>query len=354
MNKLLILFGLLIFSSSLFANNTFYIQNFNKERMELSDTHRYLIAKGNLEAFIKESSSIRGKNDIPSEFLNKNFSALCKGIYDGKDYLIKNKREGEICLKYATLSGYSNAPFILSEISFRKRDYKTSVLWLGFSAGMGYKIRNTKLYQDLVKFDSFDRIYKVGLINSLNFPFNNYVNRLELFDNFYISDTIVEPRVFNPDNKYFHIYKYLRDFDNIGFVNYQSKNTNNASELISLSHVKNKDWISFIKYCNDYIKDTKFKQYCLKQIYKNTGESKALFRYTMNEYNFYKINKINNEEHFENFYFALGLGNEQKNKYLKFIINEYFNNIENIKLFEKATLAYNKGRKYFHSIRNLK
>lgn len=354
MNKLILFIALSLFSTTLLAKNNFYKENFNKTRMELSDTYRYLISKGNLEGFIRESSSIRGKNDIPSEYLNKNHSNLCLGIYNGKNYLIKNNREGEICLKYATLAGYSEAPFILSQLAFDKKEFKNSIIWLGISSGLGYKVQGTNIFKELNKVENFEEIYKKGLVNSLNFNLENYLNEIEIFENFYISDTIVEPRVFDPDNKYYHIYKNIKDFDYSEFVSYQSSHTENAAELISLSHVNNKDWISFIKYCNQYIQDNKFKQYCLKQIYKNTGESKALFRYAMNEYNFYKENKINTEIHFENFYFALGLGNEQKNKYLMFVMNNFFNIITDIKDFEKASRAFNKGRKYFYSIRNLK
>jgi hypothetical protein len=352
-NYLLLILLLLPFQSES-QENDFFKDNFNKSRMEFSDTYRYIILKNNITEFIKENSNLRKKNKISAVHLNKNYSDLCLDLYNGVDYLIKSTRESEICLKYATLSGYSNAPFYLAENFYKNNEYNKSILWLGLSAGLGYSVKGTPLYSYLKQNVDFKTYYKQGLINSINLPLNNYVNSLEIINNDYITNTIVEPRVFNPDNYYYHIYKYLKDFDYKSFVQYNSENTNSAEELITLSHINNQDWISFIKYCNNNIKDKKFKQYCLKQIYKNTGESKSLFRYSLNEYNFYKEGKLENNYHFKNFYFSLGIGKEQDNKYLILLMNNFFNQIENLEDFEDASINFNDGRKYVYSIRNIK
>lgn len=335
------------------SNSQFYKDNFDNYRMQLSDTYRYLITKDSLTEFIKNNSTIKSDSAINSSYLNKNYSQLCYDIYYGKDDLMANKREGEICLKYATLQGYNNAPFLMSSILYDENNKIDSILWLGLSAGMGYRVENTPLYQELSKLKIFEKVYKEALINSLNFPLDKYSNNLEVINNYYINDEISDSRIFNPDNEYYYLYNYLKAFDYKSFVEYKSQNTEDASELIMLSHINNKDWISFIKYCNQYINNNIYlKQYCLKMIYKNTGESKSLLRYALNEHSFYSENRINKDTHFDNFYFALGLGKEQNNKYLNLIMNNYFNNIEKIDDFKKATVSFNNARKYFYSTRN--
>tara|TARA_Y100000588_G_scaffold80539_1_gene84500 strand:+ start:29273 stop:30358 length:1086 start_codon:yes stop_codon:yes gene_type:complete len=336
-------------------NSNFFEDNFDSYRMQLSDTYRYLISKNSLTEFIKSNSTLKRDSAIDSKYLNKNYSQLCSDIYYGKDELIENKREGEICLKFATLQGYNEAPFLMASILYVNQDIKESIKWLGLSAGMGYRVENTPLYQSLLKTKDFEKIYREALINSLNFPLDNYSNQLEIINNYYINDEISDSRIFDPDNDFYHLYNFFQDFDYKNFVEYKSERTEDASELIMLSHINNKDWISFIKYCNKYIDNNIYlKQYCLKSIYKNTGESKSLLRYALNEYNFYSENRINKDTHFENFYFALGLGKEQNNKYLNLIMNDYFNDIEKIENFKTATVAFNNARKYFYSTRNIK
>lgn len=336
-------------------NSNFFENNFDQYRMQLSDTYRYLIKKNSLTEFIKNNSTIKSDSAINANYLSKDFSELCNDIYYGKEELLKNKREGEICLKFATLQGYNNAPFLMSKILYLENNINQSIKWLGLSSGLGYSVENTTLYQKLSSSNNFEKIYKEGLINSLNFPLNNYINETEVINNYYMENEISDSRIFDPNNDFYHLYNFLQDFDYKEFVKYKSERTEDAAELIMLSHINNKDWISFIKYCNKYIKNNiNLKQYCLKTIYKKTGESKSLLRYALNEHNFYSENKINKDIHFKNFYFALGLGKEQENKYLNLIMNNYFNNIEKVKDFKKATVSFNNARKYFYITRNLK
>ena len=349
-------FALLSSNSTAEVNNSdFFENNFDKYRMQLSDTYRYLITKNSLTEFIKNNSTIKSDSAINSVYLNKNFSELCNDIYYGKEELIENKREGEICLKFSTLQGYNNAPFLMAKILYLEDNIEESIKWLGLSAGMGYRVENTPIYQTLSNLNGFDILYKEALINSLNFPLDNYINELEIINNYYINDEVSDSRIFDPNNDYYHLYNFLKDFNYKKFVEYKSSRTEDAAELIMLSHVNNKDWISFIKYCNKYITNNiHLKQYCLKTIYKKTGESKSLLRYALNEHKFYSEDRINKDIHFKNFYFALGLGKEQKNKYLNLIMNDYFNNIEKLEDFKTATVAFNNARKYFYSTRNIK
>ena len=336
-------------------DSKFFEDNFDSYRMQLSDTYRYLISNNNLTEFIKSNSTFKNDSSINNIYLNKNYSQLCNDVYYGQDELIENKREGEICLKFATLQGYNEAPFLMSDILYVNQNIKESIKWLGLSAGMGYRVENTPLYQKLLKTKDFENLYREGLINSLNFPLENYSNELEIINNYYISNDILDSRIFDPNNDFYHLYNFFQNFDYKKFVEYQSERTEDAAELIMLSHINNEDWISFIKYCNKYIDNNIYlKQYCLKSIYKNTGESKSLLRYALNEYKFYSENRINKNTHFENFYFALGLGKEQNNKYLNLIMNNYFNNIKNIEDFKVATVSFNNARKYFYSTRNIK
>ena len=341
MYKFLLLFAFLGLSLNTEASN-FLKQNFNESNMTLSDTYRYIVSKNNINDFIKNNSMNRKENKNIQKYLNKNYSKLCYDIYYGTEFLVKNHREGEVCLKYALQEGYFNAALYLSEIKLKEKNIIDSAVWSGIAAGLGLKIKDTDIYQDyIISNKDIKKAYLKGIHFSGNLSFKKLKNK-SLIENMYFDffNYELNEHILNNNFENKFIYQSLLNGEYKKFADVMSESTDNVSKLILLSHIKNKDWKSLIEYCDKYMENY-FKNYCFKTLYKNKKESSAVFNYIV--LSFFNYQENNDKISLKNTFNMLGFAFEDDIEILKIMTNKFLNKVEEKDLTE-AMIHFNNGR----------
>jgi hypothetical protein len=347
MIKLLVILIFYI-SLNLQASN-FIEENFNDKNMSLSDTYRYIVNKNNINEFIKNNSMNRKNNNKIQKYLNKDFSLLCHDLYYGNEFLIKNKRESLICLKYALQTGYTKAAVYLSEIHINNNNLPKGLLWGGIAEGLGQNIKDRDIYvKYLKKNNDFVKIFNKGVEYSTAIDFKLFNNSNILIDysfDFFTYD--FNQKIIMNSEKDNYTYEQLLNGQYVKFVTEQSYKTDNAQELILLSHIKNNDWNSLIQYCDSYIPDY-FYTFCLKTLYKNKKIDKTLFSYALNNIEKFKTekNKLRKKVYLKRAFNVLGYGLQDENKFIISIINGLINQTPE-KYKNNAITYLNEGRIFY-------
>jgi len=329
------------------AGDNFIEDNFNLKNMALSDSYRYLVSKKNILKFIQQNS-ISHKKDQKSnqKYLSKDYSNLCRDIYFGTKDIIKNEREGVVCLKYGLLQGYYKSAKYLSEISYLENEITESIYWAGFAAAFGEDIYDTKVYKEHInKYSEINNVFKAAIKQSTRLNLGNFQNSVETYLD--IQDMYFDNDITKNNNKT-EVYELLSKGNFDLLAQELSYLTSDAKKIILLSHTKNKDWKSLIEYCELYF-DYTLNQYCLKSLNKYTDSTLPALKYSLNEFNEYKNNMIK-ETKFKNAFQNLGYAFENKNKYAESIFNLIIDEL-NEKDFISAYANFNQGRKIFNTIR---
>lgn len=344
MFKKIIVFIFIVISFNINADNDFIKENFNKKNMSLSESYRNLVLKHDIISFIKKNTVEKTKKYNIQKYLIHDYSELCYDLYSGKDFLIKNKRESKICLKYAILNGYYNSAKYLSIIEYNEKNILDSISWAGIAAGQGVNVKDLEVYKKYInKSKRFNDLFLESAKKSSYLTMKDlkkeYEGTLDIFD-FTIEDY----------SKYIKIYNFLKYGEFEELTDYLSENVSNANSLILLSHSKNKDWTSLMKYCDLYF-DDRLNQYCLKSINKYGNSDLSLMKYSLNEIKAYKENKLQ-ENRFKNSLRALGNAYEKGNNYSNLTFNLILEDIDKSD-YVQAIVYFNEGRKYYNTQRNL-
>jgi hypothetical protein len=335
---------IIMFITGLFglsAGNNFISENFNLKNMALSDSYRYLIAKKDVLLFIKYNSMNKSKKNNVKQYLIQDYSKLCHDLYYGNDFLIKNKRESTVCLKYGVLEGYYSSAKHLSEFSLKENRILDSIYWAGIASGFGVDMSSSSVYlKHISKSPKLRAIFELSVKESVLLTLKNYNNiyegELDFKDMYYDSNNDIE------------IYELLKigDFDSLSIK--LSERTNEAQKLILLSHTKNKDWKSLIEFCEKYMSQ-KLNQYCLKSLNKYTDSDFPQVKYSLNEFKIYKNNKLR-AERLTNALESLGYSFEEGNKYSKMTLDSIISELKGDELV-KGIQHFNVGRKIYHTKR---